>query len=223
MAKTIKATADRSIRSRSMIVITIFTAIALFSIIMAVYDISNRMVLFGVLFALAAAIFIALTLLKVNAAFGTGIKIVNGDLHMRSWVNDFLPYNTGGGFLADFKPSKTKLTEIPTEDISMIVIGTKEYIKRCATPAGKKFIKALYPYEHSSDKIKKQLLSSMDILYIETIEGDCCFMCVQGFDPEQVTKVITELYDTNPDIYIKVGSRAYRRPIEKVLTKRNGL
>lgn len=223
MARTIKATADRSIRSRSMIVIAIFTAIALFSIIMAVYDIANRMVLFGVLFALAAAIFIALTLLKVNAAFGTGIKIVDGDLHLRSWVNDFLPYNTGGGFLTDLKPSKTKITEIPTEDISMIVIGTKDYIKRCATPAGKKFVKALYPYEHSSDKIKKQLLSSMDILYIETIEDDCCFMCIQGFDPQQVTNVITDLYDTNPDIYIKIGSRAYRRPIEKVLSKRNGV
>ena len=219
MAKTIKAAANAKMRGRSMVVILVFTALALFSVAMAVYDLSNRMVLFGVLFALAALIFISLTLLKLNEAFGTGIKIVRGDLYMRSWANDFLPYSTNGGFLGDLKPSRTKLMEIPTEDISMIVIGTKEFIKRSATPAGKKFVKAVYPYEHSSDKAKRHAISSMDIFYVETIEGDCCFMCIQDYDPQQITNIIGDLYDTNPDIYIKVGSRAYRRPIERLIAK----
>lgn len=219
MARTLKATANAKTRSRSMIVIFGFTTLALFSIVMAVYDLANRMVFFGVLFAIAAAIFISLTLLKINEAFGTGIRIVHGDLHMRSWSNDFLPYSTSGGFLGDLKPARTKLTEIPAEDISMIVIGTKEFIKRSATSAGKKFIKAVYPYEHSSDKTKRQAISSMDIFYVETIENECCFMCIQGYDPQQITNIIGDLYDTNPDIYIKVGSRAYRRPIEKLIAK----
>lgn len=221
MAKSIKAAATSSIRSKSMIVITVFVITALFSIAMSIYDISNRMLFYGILFGLAAIIFIMLTLLKINSTFGTYIKVKDDDLYMKSWVNDFLPYEVGGGLLSDLKPSKTKLTQIPPEDITMIVIGTKEFVKRSVTPAGKKFIKAVYPYEHSSNKSRKHTISSMDLFYLETVDNDCCFMCIHGFDPQQVTNVIDELYEINPDMYVKVGSRAYRRPIAKLQSKRN--
>ena len=153
MAHQVKATTNAAIRNKAMIIIGIFTALALFSIIMSIYDISTDRVVFGILFAIAALIFIIMLLLKINTVFGTYIKTEDDLLLMKSWVNDFLPYETGNGLLSDLKPSKTKLVEIRVEDISLILVGTKEFIKRNISPAGKKLLKALYPYEHTSNKI----------------------------------------------------------------------
>lgn len=155
MAYSMKATADSSIRGKSMLVILIFAILAVFSIVMAIYDISTSRILFGVLFAIAAVVFILLLLLRLNSVFGTYIKLKRDSLYMKSWVNDFLPYDLNGGMFSDLKPAKTKLTEIPADEISLILVGTKDFIKRNATVAGKKLVRALYPYEHSTNRTKK--------------------------------------------------------------------
>ncbi len=209
----IKACADSRIRGRALVVIAVFAAFALFCIAMAIYDITTGRTAFGVMFAAAALIFIVLLLLRVNSVFGTYIKVRDGDLYLKSWVNDFLPYDINGGFFSDMIPSKTKLTEIPAEEISLVLIGTKDYIKRNATIAGKRLAKALYPYEHSRKKTKKELISGIDIFYVETYDGECSFMCIYGYDPEKVVEVIGELYDLNPDIEVSVSSREYKRHI----------
>lgn len=214
MAYSVKATSDSSIRGKAMMGIALYAALAVFSLIMAIYDISTARIIFGVLFGLVAIVFVLLLLLKLNSVFGTYIKVKDDNLYMKSWMNDFLPYDPNGGFLSDMKPSKTKLTEIPVEEIDTVLIGTKDFVKRNVSGSGKKLARALYPYERS--RSKKELISSMDIFYVETIDNDCSFMCVYGYDPESVVNIIGELYEINPDIYIKVGSRAYKRYIKKL-------
>ena len=176
MSHPVKATTDSSIRTKAMIFVGAFVFLALFSIIMAIYDISTDRVVFGILFAIAALIFIIMLLLKMNTVFGTYIKTEDNFLLMKSWVNDFLPYEINNSLLSELMPSRTKLVEIPIEDISLVLVGTKEFIKRNISPAGKRLLKALYPYEHTSNKTKKSLISTMDLFYIETV--DCnFFMC----------------------------------------------
>ncbi|MGN0164228.1 MAG: hypothetical protein ACI4EA_11715 [Candidatus Ornithomonoglobus sp.] len=214
MAGSVKAAADSSIRGKALMVIAVYAVLFLFCFIMAIYDISTAKFGLGIPFAIVAVIFVVLSLLKLNSVFGTYIKVRDDALYMKSWANDFLPYDINGGFLSDLKPAKTKLTEIPAEELSVVLVGTKDFVKRNASEAGKRFAKALYPYEHS--RSKRDLISSMDIFYVETIDGECSFMCIYGYDPETVINVIGELYDINPDLYVRVGSKSYKRYVRNL-------
>lgn len=215
----IKARVDSKMRGRALAVIIFFAIFALFCITMAVYDITTGRTAFGVLFAIAAFLFVILMLLRANSVFGTYIKVEDGVLYMKSWANDFLPYDINGGMFSDMVPAKTKVTEIPADEISMILIGTKEYVKRNATIAGKRLARALYPYEHSRKRSKKEIISGIDLFYVETYGGECSFMCIYGYSPEQVVNVIGELYDLNSDISVSVSSKEYKRHI-KALQRR---
>lgn len=211
---SVKACANTKTRGRAMLVISVFAILTVFCVAMAIYDIVTGRRAFGIMFAAAALVFVVLLLLRVNSVFGTYIKVKDDALFMKSWVNDFLPYDINGGFLAEMIPSKTKLTEIPVEEISLILVGSKEFIKRNATVAGKRLAKALYPYEHSARKAKKELISKMDLFYVETFEGECSFMCIYGYDPKKVVDVIGEVYSMNPDTAVRVNSREYKRYIK---------
>lgn len=211
---SVKACANAKTRGRAMLVISVFGVLTVFSVAMAIYDIVTGRRAFGIMFAIAALVFVVLLLLRVNSVFGTYIKVKDYTLLMKSWVNDFLPYDINGGFLSEMIPSKTKLTEIPIEEISLILVGSKEFIKRNATIAGKRLAKALYPYEHSARKAKKELISKMDLFYVETFEGECSFMCIYGYDPKKVVDVIGEVYSMNPDAAVRVNSREYKRYIK---------
>lgn len=217
-AQTIKATVKSSVRTKTVITIAIYSILAIFSAVMAVYDIATERVFFGLLFCLAAVIFAVLLLIKGNSVFGTYIKLDAGNLEMKSWEGDFLPYDLNGGFFSDLKPTKTKITSIGAEDITLILIGTKEFVKRNATDAGKKLIKALYPYEHSAKKSKKNIISAIDLFYVETIDEDSSFMCVDSYEEKDVVKLIKKLQQINPSIRVRVNSRDYKKHIVKTDT-----
>ncbi len=215
-SEIIKATVKAKSQGKTVVAIALYALLTLFSVAMAIYDFVSGQALFGILFILSAAIFVVLLLIKGNAAFGTGIKFDGNDLQLKSWANDFLPYDVNGGILSDLIPAKTKITTIPVEEITTVLIGTKEFVKRNATNAGKKLIKALFPYEHSSSKMKKNMLNALDLLYIETTDEDCSFMCIHDYDPADVTKILKELYNQNPNIIIRVNNREYKQHIAKL-------
>ena len=215
-SEIIKATVKVKSQGKTVVAIALYALLTLFSVAMAIYDFVSGQALFGILFILSAAIFVVLLLIKGNAAFGTGIKFDGNDLQLKSWANDFLPYDVNGGILSDLIPAKTKITTIPVEEITTVLIGTKEFVKRNATNAGKKLIKALFPYEHSSSKMKKNMLNALDLLYIETTDEDCSFMCIHDYDPADVTKILKELYNQNTNIIIRVNNREYKQHIAKL-------
>lgn len=216
MANYIKVSANSALKVKAMVTIIVFCLLTVFSAAMAVYDIVTGKTAFGLMFALAALIFVVLTLLKINSAFGTYIKVKDDTLYMKSWSNNFLPYDVNSGFLAEMVPSKTKLTEIPIDEISVVFVGTKDFIKGNATVAGKKLARALYPYEHSARKAKRNLIEKLDLFYVETVDGDCSFMCIYGYEPKRVVDIIGEIYSLNRDVYVKVNSREYRKHIKNL-------
>lgn len=214
-SKTIKATVNPKKRGSTTALIVLYTALALFSIFMGFFDIANGRRVFGTLFFIAAIIFIILLLIKGNTVFGTLLKIKHNALHLKSWDNGFLPYNPDGGIFSDLKPSKTKMISVPTGDIETILIGTKDFIKRNMTNSGKRFLKALYPYEHSSKKSKRNSLNGLDIFYLETSDS-CAFMCIQDFSVKNVVSIINDIYCANPTVNIKVSNREYMLHIKKL-------
>ena len=215
-SNTVTATINPRKRVKTTMFIIIYAVLALFSLVMGFYDIATDKVLFGILFLIASLIFIILLLINGNAVFGTYLRFRDGKLYMKSWPNYFLPYNMDGGFFSDLKPSKTKLTSIPADEISSIHVGTKDYIKRNISDAGKKFIRAIYPYEHSSKKSRRNMITGIDIFYIETVSNNCAFMCIQDFAEKKVVDVMHEISLANPNVTIKVNSREYKKHIQKL-------
>lgn len=213
MTVPVKASAAPSIRRKAVAVVSIYIVLLMFCLIMAIYDFSTLRYGLGIMFSAVAVVFGCLILLKLNTVFGTYIKAEDGTLYMKSWVNNFLPYDINGGFLSDLKPSRTKLTEIPISDISLILIGRKDYVKQNAMTAAKKLARVLYPYEHK--RSRANLISTLDLFYVETAYGECSFMCVHGYDTGAVMKVVNALCSENPDLHVKIGSSAYKKHMRR--------
>lgn len=210
MADT-KARVNSSIRVKALVIICAYAALFLFCLGMGIYDILMDRALYGILFIIVGIIFIALMLLKANAAFGTYVQLKGRTLYMKSWANNFLPYDVNGSFISDMLPSKTKIMEIPVDEISYVLIGTKDFIKKNATIAGKKLQRAIYPYEHSKKKFKNEVLNHMELMYVETIDDSCAFMCVHDYDAEKIVKIVKTMYSMNEGLSVKIGSSTYRK------------
>ena len=125
---------------------------------------------------------------------------------MKNWNNDFLPYDYDNKvkILSEFIPAKTKIVEIPLNEISTVLIGTKNFIKRNVAPDSD-FVKNIRVLEKSKDFYKKKTVSSMDILYVE-----CYYMPIVKFDTRNVTKIVQIIQRINPELLIRVSSREYR-------------
>lgn len=213
---TVTATVNPQKRLSTTVLIAVYAILGLFSTVMAFYDMATGKRLFGILFLIAAAIFIILLLIKGNTVFGTSLKIKGNTLYLKKWDNSFLPYNADSGLFSDLKPAKTKTVSVDAGDISAILIGTKEFVKRNMSESGRKFVKALYPYEHSSKKSKQAMVAGLDMFYLETNDGDCAFMCIHDYSVKNVVAIINEIYTVNPTVSIKVNNREYKRYVTKM-------
>lgn len=213
---TVTATVNPKKRLSTTVLIAVYTILGLFSTVMAFYDMATGKRLFGILFLIAAVIFIILLLIKGNTVFGTSLKVKGNTLYLKKWDNSFLPYNADSGLFSDLMPAKTKTVLVDVDDITSIFIGTKEFIKRNMTESGKRFIKALYPYEHSSKKSKQTMVAGLDMFYLETKDGDCAFMCIHDYSVKNVVAIINEIFTLNPEVSIRVNNREYKRYVSKM-------
>lgn len=214
-ANTVTATVNPKKRGSTTALMIFYAVLALFSVTMGILDFLTDRRFFGILFLVAALIFVILLLIKGSTVFGTELKFQDNTLHMKSWDNHFLPYNPDGGIFADLRPAKTRIVSVPAEDITTILIGTKDFVKRNVTESGRKFLKALFPYERASKKSKRNAITALDLFYIETKDA-CAFMCVHDYTIKNVVAVINEIYKLNPDVSIKVSNREYKRYIMKM-------
>lgn len=212
---TVTATVNPKKRLSTTMLIAFYAILGLFSTVMAFYDFATDRRFFGILFLIAAIIFFILLLIKGNTVFGTSLKIKGNTLYLKKWDNSFLPYSSDSGIFSDLRPAKTKIVSVEAEDIDTVFVGTKEFIKRNMTESGKRFLKALYPFEHSSKKSKQAMVSGLDIFYAETKNGDCVFMCVHDYSVKNVVAIINEIYNINPEISIRVNNREYKRYVQK--------
>lgn len=216
-ANTVTATVTPKKRSTTTALIVVYTLLSLFALIMGIYDIASGKKVFGILFLIAALILLVLALIKGNSVYGTNLKIKNDTLYLKRWENGFLPYIPDGtSFFSDLKPAKTTIVSVPIDSVSHVFIGTKDFIKRNITDSGKKFLKAIYPYERSSKKSKRDAISGVDMFYIETTDNNCAFMSIRDYNVKNVVEIIKRIYDTNPQVEVKVSNREYKKYIMKI-------
>lgn len=216
MATELKACTNPRYRRTNAVIIVICALLAVFSLVMAVVSIAQSKFLFMAAWIIAMILLATYIIIRVNTIFATSISTDMVNLYMKNWSNDFLPYDYGYKIkiLSEFVPAKTKTLEIPINEIRTIIIGTKNYIKR-NTSSDTAFAKNIRALENSKDFYRKRTISSMDIFYVETHDGECCYMPIVQFGTKEIIRILQAMRYRNPGIVIKSAGRAYKRLISE--------
>ena len=216
MATELKACTNSRYRRTNTVMIVICSILTVFSLVMAIVSIAQRKYLFMAAWIIAMILLATYIIIRINTIFTTSISTDTVNLYMKNWSNDFLPYDYSYKIkiLSEFVPAKTKTLEIPISEIRTIIIGTKNYIKR-NLDSDTDFAKNIRALENSKDFYRKHTISSMDIFYVETHDGECCYMPIVQFGTRELVKILQTLRYRNPGIVIKSGSRAFKRLISE--------
>ena len=198
MASSVKACTNSRYRKTNIVIITILSLLSCFALVMVIYNLIKGSYLFSIAWFIATILASTYVLIRINTVFATYISTDRMNLFMKNWNNDFLPYDYDN-----------KIVEIPLNEISTVLIGTKNFIKRNVAPDSD-FVKNIRVLEKSKDFYKKKTVSRMDILYVETFEKECYYMPIVKFDTRNVTKIVLIIQRINPELLIRVSSREYR-------------
>lgn len=212
MAAMLKANTNARYKRTNTIIIVIIGLLALFALGAVVYSLVRGQFLFALAWFIAFILAATYVIIRVNTIFVTSVSTDGVNLYMKNWTNDFLPYDYGNKIkiLSEFIPAKTKVTQIPLEEISKVYIGTKNFIKRnLETP--NEFTANIRTLENSKDFYRKRTISSMDIFYVETYDLECYYMPVVQFDSRDVNKILQAMKRRNADLMIKSSNKLYRK------------
>ena len=209
---SVTARTKASYRRKNTIIISIVALISCAAVVLAVYNMVESNIAFVISYLIAALLGVTYVFIRRNTVYPTYIAVDRRSVYMRRWVNCFMPYNTSfkPAFLREFIPAKTELVECNIEDIKTVYIGTKNFIKRSAE-TGAEFGDDVEPFEKSKDFTVKRTVQSMDIFYIETVDGDYVHMPIDEFAVSSVIRILKYLNKANPDIKFSIYSRAYKR------------
>lgn len=207
----VRARTNAKYRRTNTIIIAIITILTCFSLVMAVYNLIKGGYLFSIAWLIAAVLAATYVIIRANTVYATYLMLERGTLCMKNWSNDFLPYDYDNKIkiLSEFIPAKTKLVEIPVNEISGILIGTKNFIKRNIDPE-MEFTQNIRELERTKDFYRKRTISSMDIFYIETYDKECYYMPIVKFNSRDVIKIVQLMQHANANMYVKASGREYR-------------
>lgn len=211
MKFTAKACTSKKYRRKNAVIIGFVGLLSCFGLFMLIYQFITGKILFGISYTIAAFLGFTYVIIRVNTVFATYLAADKENLYMKNWSNDFLPYNTDCRvkIICEFIPAKTKLIEVPFNEIASISIGTKNFIKRNASE-GSEFLEDIKKFENTRDYYKKKAVSSMDIFYVETLGGSCCHMPIDKFETANVIRIVKGICKRNANVSLRVNSRDYR-------------
>ncbi len=217
MPSEIRARTKAGYRRRSAVIITFIALLACFSLVMVIFNLIKGGYLFSLAWFIAMVLAATYVFIRINAVYTTYISTDRTSLYLKNWNNDFLPYDYENKIkiLSEFIPAKIKLVEIPLNEIQTILIGTKNFVKRNISKESE-FIENIGKLEKSKDFYRKRTVSSMDIFYVETYDGECYYMPIVKFESNDVAKIVQAVMRKNPELIFKSSSRDYRR----LLTRR---
>ena len=205
-----KACTSKKYRGINKLIIGFVGLLSCFGTAMAVYELISAKYLFAASYFIAAFLGFTYVIIRVNTVFATYITVDAQNISMKNWSNDFLPYMADSRLrlINEFVPAKTKITEIPIREITKIMIGTKNFIKRNSAE-NSSFRERIKDFETSRDRYMKKVISSMDIFYVESRGGDS-YMPIDRFEKADIVKVVNNLQKRNEAIELHINSRDYR-------------
>lgn len=212
MPSEIRARTKAGYRRRSTIIITFVALLSCFSLVMVIFNLIRGGYLLSLAWLIAMVLAATYVFIRINTVYTTYIATDRSSLYLKNWSNDFLPYDYENKIkiLSEFIPAKIKLVEIPLNEIQTILIGTKNFIKRNISK-DKEFMENIGKLEKSKDFYRKRTVSSMDIFYVETYDGECYYMPIVKFDTNDVAKITQIVMRKNPELIFKSSNREYRR------------
>ena len=207
----VKACTDKSYRRKSGIIILLVALLSCIGTVLCVYNLVTARFLFAASYFIAIILGFTYVIIKYNTVYSTYAATDTHSVYMRNWTNGFFPYDSNHpiSILSEFIPAKTILTEVPINDISIVVIGTKNFIKRHCSLKDE-FAERLEEIGAARKSAKAKAVMGMELLYIETESGECAFMPIMNFSKRNVIKLIQLVQRKNPRVEVKVNSRGYR-------------
>lgn len=211
MASGIKACTRPGYRRKNTVMILLITLLSFFALVMVIYNLIKGSYLFSLAWFIATILASTYVLIRINTVYPTYIVSDRSNIYMKNWTNDFFPYDYDHKIkiLSEFIPAKTKIVEIPMDEIRMVLIGTKNFIKR-NIDSKMGFVENVKSLEKSKDFYRKRTISTMDIFYVETYDRECYYMPIVKFDSKDVIKIVQSIQRKNPDTTVKSSSKDYR-------------
>ncbi len=211
-AYTAKAGSEKNYRIRNGIATGVVGALSCAGLVLMVYSLITKAYLFAASYFLAIILGFTYVAIKVNTVWGVYAAIDRTRLYMKNWENDFMPYAADFpvAVLREFIPARKKLVVIPVKEITRLMVGTKNFIKRY-TEDMPKFRTAVAKYEKSRDYYRKKVMQTTDFLYVETVDGDAFYMPVTNFDGNDLYEVVKEFSSLNPGAELSLNSRHYKK------------
>jgi len=183
MASSVKACTNSRYRKTNIVIITILSLLSCFALVMVIYNLIKGSYLFSIAWFIATILASTYVLIRINTVFATYISTDRMNLFMKNWNNDFLPYDYDNKvkILSEFIPAKTKIVEIPLNEISKVLIGTKNFIKRNVAPDSD-FVKNIRVLEKSKDFYKKK--TNNDDFSINYSSPDECNAAIAQYEQD---------------------------------------
>ena len=129
---------------------------------MVIYNLIKGSYLFSIAWFIATILASTYVLIRINTVFATYISTDRMNLFMKNWNNDFLPYDYDNKvkILSEFIPAKTKIVEIPLNEISTVLILIRTYVDANAVAKNHAIENKNCPlkiiYHHYKCKTRKQ-------------------------------------------------------------------
>ena len=211
MAGEITARTSGKYRRVNSVFIAVSAAVMILGIVGIIYSIAHSSWLFAASYFIGLILLFTYVIIRINTVYTTYLAYDDECVVMKNWSNDFLPYDVGNKvkLLSEFVPARTKVTEVPVEEIDKIMVGTKNFIKR-NVDSDDLFLERIAPYEKTKDYYQKRTVSGMDIFYVHTIDGESYYMPIMNFGTKAVKKILAAALADNPEIDFRSSSRTYR-------------
>lgn len=211
-----QAGVERKYRTRGMILFGILMFVCVCAMMLAILSFNTGNILFGVSYIIAIILGLSYIVIKYNQLFVTYIAADDENIILKYWNNCFFPYDAFMKIpvIRDFIPSRTEICEIPMNEISVVIIGTKSYIKRNADDES--FNNAVAMYEKRKYSSITKSLEKLNLLYIKTKENESSFMSIEQFSPQEVMETVNRFARfCDDDVVIKINSRSYKKYLKR--------
>ena len=175
-----KVSLENRVRRDHIIKISLVGSISLLGVVLGIYSIFIQSYLFALWYFLAFFLGLSYVVMRINTCFPTFVAIDEEKVTLSHWENGVMPYSLpeNPNFFSDFIPEKVVSSQILTEDIALVLVGSKKLLaKHLEDSEYPDILKRLEENKHYDNVLKR-----MDFIYISTKNGEHSFMSVTDFD-----------------------------------------
>lgn len=216
-----KAVVRRAKCVRSKVVIALFTFACFAALIFSIGNFFGGRYIYAALYLIGAVLAAMFTTIRINTVFPPFVAADGENVYMQTWKNRAAAclVNSPVPFLREFLPAKVVRDTIPIANITRVLIGTKNYLKRQCT-GDEPFLEAIRRLEQSRVFRTTNSFAAIELLYILCGDGSSYFMSVQDFDIEELVRVLNQIERVSGEVDITCNDVNIRRmrlriPLEK--------